>query len=159
MSALEPVTIKNLRIAKPLYDLVESEIAPGTDLDPDTVWASFGAIVEDLGPKNRRLLEVRARLEKDQPRRAAKPLQPPGGAGSFVTDNFADSQFPILIGGPSVKGKTTSTLTLAWDTDELADSFVRFGTGEELGLEVGVAQVVLDHQITLTNLEPGQKYF
>jgi malate synthase len=65
MSALEPVTIKNLRIARPLYDLVQLEIAPGTGLDPDTVWTSLGAIVEDLGPENRRLLEVRARHEQE----------------------------------------------------------------------------------------------
>ena len=65
MSALEPVTIRNLRIARPLYDLVRSEIAPGTGLDPDAVWTSLGAIVEDLGPENRRLLEVRARHEQE----------------------------------------------------------------------------------------------
>ena len=65
MSALEPVTVANLSIAKSLYDLVQSEIAPGTGLDPDTVWTSLGAIVEDLGPENRRLLEVRARHEQD----------------------------------------------------------------------------------------------
>ncbi len=65
MSALKPVTVANLRIARPLYDLVQSEIAPGTDLDPDTVWTSLGAIVEDLGPENRRLLEVRARHEEE----------------------------------------------------------------------------------------------
>ncbi len=65
MSALEPVTIKNLRIARSLYDLVQSEIAPGTGLDPDAVWTSFGAIVENLGPENRRLLEVRARHEQE----------------------------------------------------------------------------------------------
>ncbi|HAT16660.1 MAG TPA: malate synthase G, partial [Gemmatimonadetes bacterium] len=65
MSALNPVTIKNLRIARSLYDLVQSEIAPGTDLDPDAVWTAFGAIVETLGPENRRLLEVRARHEQE----------------------------------------------------------------------------------------------
>ncbi len=65
MSALEPVTIRNLRIARPLYDLVRSEIAPGTGLDPDEVWTSLGAIVEELGPENRRLLEVRARHEQE----------------------------------------------------------------------------------------------
>ena len=65
MSALEPVTIRNLRIARPLYDLVQSEIAPGTGLDSDEVWTSLGAIVEDLGPENRRLLEVRARHEQE----------------------------------------------------------------------------------------------
>ena len=65
MSALNPVTIKNLKIARSLYDLVQSEIAPGTDLDPDAVWTAFGAIVETLGPENRRLLEVRARHEQE----------------------------------------------------------------------------------------------
>ncbi|MEE3185133.1 MAG: malate synthase G [Gemmatimonadota bacterium] len=65
MTALNPVTIKNLKIARPLYDLVQSEIAPGTDLDPDAVWTAFGAIVETLGPENRRLLEVRARHEQE----------------------------------------------------------------------------------------------
>ena len=65
MSALGPVTIRNLRIARPLYDLVQSEIAPGTGLDPDAVWTSLGAIVEDLGPENRRLLQVRARHEQE----------------------------------------------------------------------------------------------
>ena len=65
MSTLEPVTIANLRISRPLYDLVRSEIAPDTGLDPDTVWTAFGAIVEDLGPENRRLLEVRARHEQE----------------------------------------------------------------------------------------------
>ena len=65
MSTLEPVTIRNLRIARPLYDLVQSEIAPGTGLDSDEVWTSLGAIVEDLGPENRRLLEVRARHEQE----------------------------------------------------------------------------------------------
>ncbi len=65
MSALDPVTVANLRIARPLYDLVKSEIAPGTDLDPDAVWTAFGAIVADLGPENHRLLDERARLEKE----------------------------------------------------------------------------------------------
>ena len=64
MSALEPITIANLRIAKPLYDLVQSEIAPGTGLDPDAVWTSLGAMVKELGPENRRLLDMRARHEK-----------------------------------------------------------------------------------------------
>ena len=64
MNALERVNIANLSIAKPLYDLVRSEIAPGTGLDPDAVWTSLGAIVKDLGPENRHLLDVRARHEK-----------------------------------------------------------------------------------------------
>ena len=64
MSALEPITIANLRISRSLYDLVQSEMAPGTGLDPDAVWTSLGAIVKELGPENRRLLDMRARHEE-----------------------------------------------------------------------------------------------
>ena len=64
MSALEPITIANLRISRSLYDLVQSEIAPGTGLDPDAVWTSLGAIVKELGSENRRLLDMRASHEE-----------------------------------------------------------------------------------------------
>ena len=80
MSALEPITIANLRIAKSLYDLVQSEIAPGTGLDPDAVWTSLGAIVKELGRENRRLLDMRARHEKGldawHEKRASDALDP-----------------------------------------------------------------------------------
>ena len=64
MSENDFIDIRSLRIARPLYDLVRSEVAPGTGLDPDTVWESFAAIVEDLGPKNRHLLHIRQGLER-----------------------------------------------------------------------------------------------
>ena len=64
MSINDVVEVGDLRIAKPLYDLVRSEIAPGTGLDPDEVWKSLGRIVEDLGPQNRRLLEARTLREQ-----------------------------------------------------------------------------------------------
>ena len=64
MSTSEFVDLQNLRIAKPLYDLVRSEIAPGTGLDPDEVWSAFARIVDDLGPRNRALLETRTSHEQ-----------------------------------------------------------------------------------------------
>jgi malate synthase len=64
MSVLESVSVANLKIARPLYDLVQLEIAPGTGLDADAVWTSLGAIVAELGPENRRLLDVRVSHEK-----------------------------------------------------------------------------------------------
>ena len=80
MSTVERVNVANLSIAKPLYDLVRSEIAPGTGLDPDAVWTSFGNIVTALGPENRRLLDVRALHEKGldawHQERAGQPLDP-----------------------------------------------------------------------------------
>ena len=78
MSVVERVNIANLSITKPLYDLVRLEIAPGTGLDPDEVWTSFGTIVTALGPENRRLLDVRAHHEKGLDawhlERASQPL-------------------------------------------------------------------------------------
>jgi PKD repeat protein len=89
---------------------------------------------------------------------AGKALQPPGGAGVFVTDNVADTQYPVITSGPTVSEKTVSSLTIAWETDELADSFVRFGASAELEEEVGAAQDVRAHRITLTNLDPETTY-
>ncbi len=57
------VTIGDLQIAKPLYDLVKEQITPGTGIDPDQFWQSFGEIVTDLTPKNRALLEKRDELQ------------------------------------------------------------------------------------------------
>ena len=90
---------------------------------------------------------------------AGKLLQPPGGAGLFVTDNFPDSQLPRITSGPQVQEKTVNSLTLAWETDELADSFVRFGIDEGLEEVVGAAQDVQDHRLTVTGLVPGTTYY
>ncbi|GAB4356187.1 MAG: malate synthase G [Gammaproteobacteria bacterium] len=59
----ERVTIGNLQIAKPLYDLVREQIAPGTGVDPDQFWSAFGEIVSELTPKNRALLARRDELQ------------------------------------------------------------------------------------------------
>jgi len=52
-----------LGVAVELHDLVADEIAPGTGIDTDAFWAALESIVEDLGPKNRALLEKRDRLQ------------------------------------------------------------------------------------------------
>ena len=89
---------------------------------------------------------------------SAKILQPPGGAGFFVTENVADSQLPLIVDGPRVREKTANSLTISWDTDELSDSFVLYGSTDQLGEVVGLAQDVTQHAVTLTNLEPGSRY-
>jgi malate synthase len=48
-----------------LYDLVRDEIAPGTGIPPEAVWALLDAIVRDLGPRNRQLLETRSALQAE----------------------------------------------------------------------------------------------
>ncbi|MDX1385326.1 MAG: malate synthase G, partial [Thermoanaerobaculia bacterium] len=60
----EYVQAAGLRIAKPIYDLVKDEIAPGTGIDVDTVWAGLAGIVHDLGPRNQALLDERDALQR-----------------------------------------------------------------------------------------------
>jgi len=58
------VEIGGLKVNKELYHLVRDEIAPGTGMNADRFWKSFGEIVRDLAPKNRALLEKRDKLQK-----------------------------------------------------------------------------------------------
>src|SRR5262247_4793326 len=58
------VEIGRLKVNEVLYHLVRDEIAPGTGVNADRFWKSFGEIVRDLAPKNRALLEKRDKLQK-----------------------------------------------------------------------------------------------
>lgn len=59
------VSVAGLQVAASLYALVRDSIAPGTGLDGDEVWTSLAAVVRDLAPKNRALLEKRDLLQKN----------------------------------------------------------------------------------------------
>jgi len=58
------VNVGGLQVAGILYRVVQDEIAPGTGVDADAFWHSLAKIVQDLGPKNRRLLDKRKHLEE-----------------------------------------------------------------------------------------------
>jgi malate synthase len=58
------ISIGGLKVDESLHRLVRDEIAPGTGVNADRFWKSFGAMVRDLGPNNRALLEKRDKLEK-----------------------------------------------------------------------------------------------
>ncbi|WP_343716555.1 malate synthase G [Inquilinus sp.] len=74
------VSRHTLRVASSLADLVETEIAPGTGVDPDALWRHFAAIVAELGPVNRSLLAERDRLQQQidawHRERRGQPLDP-----------------------------------------------------------------------------------
>jgi malate synthase len=57
------ITCNGLSVARELYQLVNEEIIPGTDLDPADFWVGFAQLVADLGPKNRALLEKREHIQ------------------------------------------------------------------------------------------------
>jgi malate synthase len=58
------VEMGGLKVNEDLYHLVSNEIAPGTGVEPDAFWKALGKIVQDLGPKNRALLDERNILQK-----------------------------------------------------------------------------------------------
>ncbi|WP_444925189.1 malate synthase G [Microbulbifer sp. DLAB2-AF] len=60
----ERVQIGDLQIAPELYNLVCEEVIPGTGVDADKFWAGLDAIVRELAPVNRSLLEKRDELQE-----------------------------------------------------------------------------------------------
>ena len=59
----ERIEQAGLNIAKPIYQLVNEQILPGTGIEPDVFWKKFAGIIADFSPKNRELLENREKMQ------------------------------------------------------------------------------------------------
>jgi malate synthase len=72
------VTVGNLRVAQVLYDFINNEALPGTDIDPDSFWAGVDKVVTDLTPQNQDLLarrdDLQAQIDKWHRQRVIEPL-------------------------------------------------------------------------------------
>jgi malate synthase len=72
------VSAGNLRVARVLYDFVNNEALPGTDIDPDSFWAGVDKVVTDLTPQNQSLLntrdELQAQIDKWHRHRVIEPI-------------------------------------------------------------------------------------
>ena len=72
------VSVGNLRIARVLYDFVNNEALPGTDIDPDSFWAGVDKVVTDLSPQNQDLLnrrdELQAQIDRWHKQRVIAPV-------------------------------------------------------------------------------------
>ncbi len=55
--------VGNLRVATQLYEFINSEALPGTNVEKTQFWAGFENIIRDLTPKNRALLAQRDDLQ------------------------------------------------------------------------------------------------
>ena len=55
--------IEGLRIAPELVDFIETRALPGTGIEASAFWAGLSALIHDLGPENRALLDKRQALQ------------------------------------------------------------------------------------------------
>ena len=83
------VSVGNLRVAKVLYDFINTEALPGTDIDPDSFWAGVDKVFTDLTPQNQGLLarrdELQAQIDKWHRHRVIEPIDPEAYR-QFLTD-------------------------------------------------------------------------
>ena len=59
------VAVGDIAVARSLYDFVNEEALPGTGVTPEAFWTGLDAIVGELAPQNRALLEKRDRLQAE----------------------------------------------------------------------------------------------
>jgi malate synthase len=58
------IGVGKLRVDPALFDFVDRELLPAIDMKPDHFWSGLGAIVEELSPVNRRLLQTRDLMQQ-----------------------------------------------------------------------------------------------
>jgi malate synthase len=83
------VTVGNLRVAQVLYDFINNEALPGTDIDPDSFWAGVDKVVTDLSPQNQELLarrdDLQAQIDRYHRQHVIEPIDP-DGYKQFLTE-------------------------------------------------------------------------
>ena len=99
-------------------------------------------------------------VEPEDPgvQKATKVSQPPGGGGSFTTSNDPDTQFPVILSGPTVSTKTHESAIVEWTTDEPADSEVMFGIDNTTDDSETSGLNETSHKMTLSGLTAGTSY-
>ena len=58
------ITINDLKINRTLYDFINNEVLPGTDINQENFWKDFSKVVHELSPINKSLLEKREKIQK-----------------------------------------------------------------------------------------------
>jgi malate synthase len=78
---MDGTEVAGLRVAPVLHDFLLREALPGSGVSPEAFWSGLSALVRDLGPRNRTLLEARdalqAKIDAYHRARAGRPLDGP----------------------------------------------------------------------------------
>src|SRR5689334_21550861 len=61
---MDYVAAGGLNVARTLYDFVNQEAIPGSEVDAAVLWDNFGALIRELAPRNRALLDRRDALQR-----------------------------------------------------------------------------------------------
>ncbi|MEO1201047.1 MAG: malate synthase G, partial [Pseudomonadota bacterium] len=115
----ERIETNGLKVDQTLYRFINDEALPGTGVSPETFWAGLAALISDLGPTNRALLDNRAEIQaKIDAWHKANPARPidqsayqaflkhigylvPEGPEFAVTTENVDPEIATL-GGPQL---------------------------------------------------------
>ncbi len=58
------IKVHDLSVSSVLYNFVNKELLPGTEISGSHFWKNFSKIVHDLSPRNRKFIEIREKLQK-----------------------------------------------------------------------------------------------
>ena len=85
----ERISRHRLKVAKELFDFIESEALPDTGVDAASFWSGVDTLVHDLAPRNRELLarrdELQARIDEWH-RAHPGPISDPDAYEAFLRD-------------------------------------------------------------------------
>ena len=59
----ERISVGNLAIAKPLYDIVTTRIAQDSGITAEVFWAALESVLREFSPRNEELLKIREKLQ------------------------------------------------------------------------------------------------
>ena len=57
-------SINRLKVSEKLFSFVNNELLNGTEISSDKFWAGFDEVVQELAPKNKKLIKIRETLQK-----------------------------------------------------------------------------------------------
>ena len=61
---MNAINKNNLKINKALFDFINNEAIPGTDIDQEDFWSNFEKVVHELAPVNKALIQKREVKQK-----------------------------------------------------------------------------------------------
>ena len=99
------VTTGGMQVARTLYDFVNAEAIPGTGVEPAVFWQGFGALVRDLAPRNKALLDRRDELQRQidawHLEQRGKPIDPGAYRNSCAASAICSRSLPTSRSAPT----------------------------------------------------------